>query len=150
MATTTAAIGATTPTSTRPARPGACTTPSPALMSRIRRNVVLDGAKLTRPQAVVTPVVPGIYAVSMRVSGGGETRGTVATWAAHGLDGHGTVYALDANAATISQFGSGVTADPRLVVRLPGVYRSRVCSGGSGVSRGVTAPPSGRSGNTTR
>ena len=120
-----------------------CVTPSAKLVDRIRRNVVLDHAQLTRIAEVASPALQDTYLVSAQISGGGAPRGMVATWVALGQDGKREVLSLDSNAALISQLGAGVSADPHLVINLPGAFRSRVCSGGQGVSPGTTAPPSG-------
>jgi hypothetical protein len=130
-------------TSALPAARKGCLPVSTQLVARIRRNIVLDGAKLANVRAVASSLDPGLYYVSARVSGGGAPRRAVATWATQSLAGRKPIYALDAFAALVSQFGGGVSANPDYVVSAPGAYRSRVCAGGKGVSKGQTAPASG-------
>jgi hypothetical protein len=122
-------------------QPGPCTTPSPSLLSRIARNVILDSAQLGHPTEVES-AVQGVFVVSAKVSGGGAPKGMVATWAVRGRDGR-RLYSLDSNAALISLYGAAQNSDPHLVVSLPGVYRSRLCSGGPGTDHGSNAPPAG-------
>jgi hypothetical protein len=119
-----------------------CTAPPQALLARIRKHILLDGAKVTDGEAVESPAVPGLWFVTARVSGPSAPP-DIATWMTQNFDGSGPIYSVDSSAALVSTYGAAVGKSVGLTVDAPGVYRSRVCVAGPGASRGETAPVSG-------
>jgi hypothetical protein len=119
-----------------------CTAPPDALVAHIRKNILLEGAKVTDAEAVESPAVPGLWFVTARVSSPGAPP-DIATWMTQTFDGSGPIWSVDSFAALVSTYGAAVGRSVGLTVDAPGVYRSRVCVAGPGASHGVTAPVSG-------
>jgi hypothetical protein len=133
------------PATTAPATssgPVKCFDAPAALIRKLEAHMVLAGATLTHVKTVAAPAYPGFYFVSGRITGGGAGQ-RVATWATPKLAGIGPVYAIDDSAALVSTYAGATGKSAYLTVDAPGVYKSRVCSGGQGVAPGQNAPPPG-------
>jgi hypothetical protein len=139
-AATTAPAASTAPAtpSAVPAHRNVCLNVPPNVVAKIMRHVVLLGGKLNHPQAYATSAFP-VYFVSAVVTGGGA-KNAVATWATPTLDAKGPIWAVDANAALISEYGAIMSKIPRLHASVSAVQKSRVCSAGAGAPLGLDAP----------
>jgi hypothetical protein len=140
--TTAAAAPAATITAPQPSAGKACVPVPAALGERIIAHVILMHAHFDKTKAARATAAPGYYYVSGLVTGGGAKH-LLATWVTHGLEGKHEIYAVDANAALISQYGASTGASLELTVDAPGSFRSRTCVAGPKASPGSPAPSSG-------
>lgn len=121
---------------------GVCLPTSPALDRAILKDVVLDGARFVKTGAVRSKQTPTYYYVSASVDGSG-TRDMLATWVTSDLTGGRPIYAVDSNAALISQFGSSQLESESLGVGATASLHSRRCVAGAHAGPGIPAPLGG-------
>lgn len=102
-----------------------CSPVPPLVERRLRRGIVLVGAKLVRPRIVKSSELDGYYFISARVPQ--IAADAVATWATQGVAPVKQVIAVDEYAREISEFGSGTKHDPPVTLDTGGAQESRDC-----------------------
>jgi hypothetical protein len=140
--TTHAATSASGTVTLAPASSQRCTPVSSALEESILSHVVLAGAKLTKVRAVGAGTKPPYYFVTATIDGSG-TKNMLATFMTGDLEGRKTIYAVDSNAALISEYGASTDVDANLGIAAPAAFKSRVCVAGKGAPAGLPAPAGG-------